>query len=261
MRRTTAAIIDARRSMRGLTAKRATAGLLVIVLAGTASPVAADSYCGPGRHVGAENDGAGMSWRCVPDGGRSLPSIPSGSGGNGVAAGLGAAAAGLEGLAALLSIASALGSRISAPDANGPVRNFDSGTAARQSRDLNRQAIAAMQAGRFDLAADLFGRAADEAEVANDSDGARANRKNAMIADAENMLRQGYVWEQKGDLAKASHFYMRGMQAARHAGADDLAGKLAAYNDQLMVRAGGTKGGVNDTHTSCSTINGQFICR
>ncbi|MBN9087890.1 MAG: hypothetical protein J0J01_13345 [Reyranella sp.] len=255
--------VDRRRLAIGLAAKGAGAGLFALVLAGAAGPAAADSYCGAGRHVGAENDGAGMSWRCVPDGAaRSLPSGSyggGGGGGSGAAAGVGAAAAGLEGLAALLSIASMLGSRISAPDANGPVvHDVDRAKADARSRDLNRQAISAMQAGRFDLAAELFN---DAAVAAWDEEAKRANERNAQIADAERMLVQGYIWEQKGDSAKASQFYLRGKQAADAAGSGDLAGKLSAYNDRLMARAGGAKSGVKDTHTTCVPINGQVFCR
>lgn len=83
--------------------------------------------------------------------------------------------------------------------------------------------------------------------------------RNAKLADAESDLKQGYFWEQKGDLAKASRYYTQGKQAAEGAGAGDLAGELAAYNDQLMGR-GGTKVGVIPTQSPCSTINGQLTC-
>lgn len=226
-------------------------------------PVFADSYCGAGRHVGAENDGAGQSWLCIPDAARSSQQVYVPGGGGSVSAGLGAAAAGLGGLADLLSIVSELGSNISATDANGsvPDRDAEKAAAAVSSRDLNRQAIAALQAGRFDLAADLFNRAAAEAVNADNREEAEANWNNAKIASAEDMLRLGYSWEQKGDLATASQYYIRGKQAAENAQASDLAAKLAAYNDNLVARAGGTNSGVKATQSSCTRINDQVLCR
>lgn len=219
-------------------------------------PARADAYCGGGKHVGAENDGQGMSWICTPDAPRpALPDIPSG---NNLGAGLQGAAAGLEGLGALLDIANLLGSRITAPDVNGPVHDVDSEKADILARDFNRQAIAAMQAGRFDQAAILFNKAAG---TAWDSDLRDANSRDAEIADAENSLKQGYLAEQRGNLAAASRFYMQGKQAAAAAGQGDLAVKLAAYNDGVVARAGGAKNGVSATNAPCMNVNGQTLCQ
>jgi|SRR6185312_6622777 len=243
---------------RGAAALAATLISITIALSGPRVALA-DAYCGAGKHVGAENDGAGLSWICVPDRSRSI-SIPTIGSGGGTAPGLAGAAAGLEGLAALLDIANALGSMIAPTDAAGPITTEDPSVADTRSRDLNRQAIAAMQAGRFDLAAELFNKAGMEALQAHNFDDSRANMRNAKLANAENMLKQGYLAEQRGDLANASRLYMQGKQAADGAGAGDLAAKLATYNDQLMAR-GGIKAGVTPTQSSCATINGQFMCR
>lgn len=233
---------------------------MIAIAMGFSEPRAAwaDAYCGGGKHVGAENDGQGMSWICTPDAPHvSLPNIPSGSN---LGAGLQGAGAALEGLGAILDIANALGALIAPTDAAGPIATEDPSVADTRSRDLNRQAIAAMQAGQFDRAAELFNRAGMDALEARNFGDYRDNMRNAKLADAENNLKQGYIWEQKGDLAKASRFYMQGKQAADGAGATDLSGKLAAYNDQLMAR-GGIKAGVTPTQSSCATINGQLMCQ
>jgi hypothetical protein len=88
-----------------------------------------------------------------------------------------------------------------------------------------------------------------------------ANARDAEIADAENALKQGYLAEQRGDLGAASRFYMQGKQAASAAGADDLAGKLAGYNDGVVARAGGPRNGVSATNAPCLNVNGQTMCR
>jgi hypothetical protein len=221
----------------------------------------ADAYCGSGQHVGAENDGAGLSWVCVPD--TSRGSAPSGSaiqsGGN-IGAGLQGAAAGLEGLAALLSIANQLGSRIEATDATGSAI-LDPEKAGIRSRAENRKAIEAMQQGRFAVAAYLFNQAALDALASDALEDYSKNIRNAEFANAESALKEGYILEQEGNLAAASNSYMQGKTAAQEAGATDLAEQLAAYNDRLVARAGGARNGVNATQTTCSTINGRTICR
>lgn len=241
-----------------------TAGTVAIACALPARFAGADAYCGAGQHVGSENgDGAGQSWVCTPDrssGSVSAPSMPSGLGGSNAGAALAGAAAGLQGLAALLDIANKLGSMVSATDAVGSAE-LDPDKAGIRSRAENRSAIQNMQAGRFGEASTLFNQAALDALAADARHEYWDNMHNAAIADAEAALSVGWAAEQRGDIAAANSSYLRGIQAARSAGAGDLAQKLAAYNDQLAARAGAAGAGVKPTNTVCAVVNGQTICR
>ena len=73
------ASVGARQKKNCVAAVFAIAVVTTIVL--TARDVQADSFCGGGRRVGAENDGAGKSWLCVPDAPRSSRSGSSSSAG------------------------------------------------------------------------------------------------------------------------------------------------------------------------------------
>jgi hypothetical protein len=167
------------------------------------------------------------------------------------------AAAGLQGLAALLDIANQLGSMIAPTDAVGPAAR-DPAAAGIRCRDENRRAIAEMQAGRFGNASSLFNAAALDCEAADTMDEYKDNMRNAAIADAEAAMRSGWAAEQRGDIAEANKDYLRGIQAAQSAGATDVANKIGAYNDQLAARAGTN---VKPTKTVCAVVNGQTICR
>jgi hypothetical protein len=246
------------------------AALAILICVLPAKLARADAYCGAGRHVGSENgDGAGQSWVCTPDrpsASFSPSNIPSGVGGNNAAAAMQGAAAGLQGLAALLDIANQLGSMIQPTDAVGSSM-LDPDKSELRCRDENRRAISEMQHGRFGNASTLFNQAAldcqardvSDAHIGGASDEYRDNIRNAELADAEAALDLGYRAEQRGDLAAASDSYLRGIQAAQNAGARDLAQKIAGYNDQLVARTGGA--GVKSTNTVCANVNGQTICR
>lgn len=146
---------------------------------------------------------------------------------------------------------------INPTDAVGPAQR-DPDAAGIRCRNENRRAIAEMQAGRFGNASTLFNQAALDCLAADTIDEYKDNLRNAQIADAEAAMSTGWAAEQRGDLATANNDYLRGIQAARAAGATDLSNKLAGYNDQLAARAGAT---VKPTNTVCSNVNGQTICR
>ena len=147
----------------------------------------------------------------------------------------------------MISPTDAVGSAASDPDAAGI-----------RCRNENRRAIAEMQARRFGNASTFFNEAALDCLAAGTDREYLDNVHNAAIADAEGAMESGWGAEQRGDLATANADYLRGIQAARTAGATDLANKLAGYNDHLAVRGGAN---VKPTNTICSNINGQTICR
>lgn len=221
-----------------------------------AAPGDARAWCSSGGGMLPAGTTLGPNWTAVPCP-PSAPSAPSVSGGNSSAPALEGAAAGLQGLAALLDIANQLGSMVNPTDAVGPAKN-DPEAAGIRCRDENRKAIAEMQAGRFGNASTLFNAAALDCLAADTRGEYWDNMHNAAIADAEAAMDSGWRAEQRGDFATANNDYLRGVQAARTAGATDLANKLAGYNDQLAARAGTT---VKPTSTVCSNVNGQTICR
>lgn len=228
-----------------------------------AHAAAADGQCGPGRHVGAENDGRSMSWRCVSDGpGRALSGGGGrGGGGGNPAAALAGAAAGLQGLVALLEIVDLLGSMVTETQSTRFVAvDDDPQHAAVRSAEANRMAIAYLRNGDFGQAAVQFNSAGNLAQTAGRIDDAIANHRNAQIADAEDKLLQGYLHERTGDIRAASRWYLEGKKAAERADAPELAQKLAQYNEALLAR-GGASGGASSNNSRCANLNGQFVCR
>lgn len=227
-----------------------------MTIAGGGDYAHADSYCGPGRHVGAENDGVGKSWQCVPDTGVTMPSAPLGTNST--------AAAALQGASAILTIASTLASMLSATDTNTSLPG-NSGCNAVKARDLNRQGLEAMQEGRYKRAELAFELAAKETGICGNFDDYSQNLKNANIAKAEQYIQEGFVLEQQGNRKAASDDYSLALYEAQSAGAADLAKQIASYNDRLVTAAGGPAAaanqGVSPTIRACDNLNGQIICR
>ncbi|HWD57472.1 MAG TPA: hypothetical protein VG308_04275 [Stellaceae bacterium] len=211
-----------------------------------------------------------MSWRCLPgdnSSGSYRPRAPaySGGGNRAAAAGAGAIASIIGGLASMISTTDANNAAADVYDSYQADRARKRQNSAVQSREANRQAMAALQQGRFDEAQHLFQRASDLALNADDPDGASQNTRNAAISEAQLYLQQGLRAEQRGDLSTASNYYMRANYIAGvRANAEEFAKQIAAYNDRLIQSAGGAGAaanrGINDTQTQCEYINTKFVC-
>jgi hypothetical protein len=177
------------------------------------------------------------------------------------------AAAALEGAAALFSIASDLAALFEATDRSANGRPSPAEIRAQrgvQCRDENSQALGLLRSGDFRRAAVVFQRAAEDCYLSDDANSdqeEKANLRNANLANAEDMLDQGWRAEQRGDLRAANKFYLQGKQAADAATAPELANKIGAYNDRIVAKAGGANSDIAPTGSSCSYVNGQLLCR
>lgn len=235
---------------------RISSALFAALLLATMPKLAlADSYCGPGRRVGAENDGPGMSWKCVPDRRQSRQSSSAvNTGGNRAAAAANVAVG-------VLGLIGALATALEATDNVGQAEIDRAGHGTR-SRELNRQAFVAMQAGDFLQAHYKFEAAAKEAHAAGNWKEGQTNTKNAGIAMAQNRLKLGIEAEQSGDLKKANGFYLKAKLTASYAGEQELAAQIAQYNDKLLKRAKAAgEADLGDTHSRCGYINRVWVCQ
>jgi len=226
----------------------------------SALALAAPAYagaCGPGLKLGAENDGAGLSWRCIPDSGRSSFSAPRYSGG-----GPNAAAA-LGGAAAILSLIGIVADMIEPTDGNSEAEDDRIGHGV-NSRDANRQAMLAMQQGHFATASHLFQTAAAEAGLAMEWDDKATNARNARYAAAQGKLADGYKLEMQGRIADASHAYLEARMVAPD-DARELKDQLSQYNDRLVARSRNQPRGAGEpampTTNQCHYINNKLVCQ
>jgi hypothetical protein len=215
--------------------------------------------CGSGLKLGAENDGPGLSWHCIPDSGRSASSIPRFSGGGG---GSNAAAA-LGGAAAILSIISIFADMVEPTDSNSDMQDDRIGHGV-IARDANRQAILAMQQGRFTTASQLFQTAAKEAGLAMEWDDKTTNARNARYAAAQDKLAQGYKLEAQGKIADASRAYLEARMIAPD-DARELKDQLSQYNDRLVAGAHSQPRGAAEqampTTSQCRYVNNRLVCQ
>jgi hypothetical protein len=235
--------------------------LAVLTLAlGAASPARADSVCGPGRHVGAENDAVGASWQgCWPDNRPSFNS-PGGTGGNGTAAAL-------QRGAGVLSLIGNVGSLIDAWDSNTSIPS-DPDAAERAahgiaSRDYNRRAIEAMQQKQFVKAQMLFGLAAKEAGDGDDPQGERINEDNVKYAAILADLAVAYLEEQKGDFQTASASLMNARVLAGAMSTQNIVDEISRLNDQLVAmanQAGQQVAPTPSAYSHCTYENMRPIC-
>jgi hypothetical protein len=160
----------------------------VFFLALSALPANADSYCGPGLKLGAENDCPGCSWLCIPD-----PSPQPMSSARPAPAG----AAGL--------LQQAL-SQLEPTDGLSNVGADPSGNGIR-SREFNRSALAAMQDRRFMHAALRFRLAAGFARDAGNAREEYLNRRNALLMQLAGKLKAGIDAEGRARTTQAQVSY------------------------------------------------------
>lgn len=190
-------------------------------------------------------------WKCVPETRQKSPTFTSPGGGNNVATGLQIGGA-------VLQIIGALASQTQATDNVGQAQSDDAMHGTR-SRGFNRQAIGLQQAGKFDEARIAFMKAANEAVLAGNLREAKANEKNADIADSLHWLRNGYDAEKAGKPTKANISYRMGIDAATRAGNASLVSKLSKANDQL-VKGKGDGQMLKSDRKNCELINGKYGC-
>jgi hypothetical protein len=233
---------------------------LAMTLASTlalATPAHA-GVCGSGLKLGAENDGPGLSWHCIPDSGRSASSTPRFSGGGGSNA-----TAALGGAAAILSIISIFADMVEPTDSNSDVEDDRIGHGL-IARDANRQAILAMQQGHFTTASHLFQTAATEAGLAMAWDDKTTNARNARYAAAQDKLAQGYRLEAQGKIADASRAYLEARMIAPD-DARELKDQLSQYNDRLVAGARNQPRGSGEqampTTSQCRYVNNRLVCQ
>jgi len=216
----------------------------------------ADSFCGPGRKLGSENDGPGMSWKCLPERGQQRrASSTVTTGGNRAAAGV---AAGLAVGSVVLSIVQSLASQSRMTDNLGSV-DLDKMRHGTASRDHNRRGLTLQQAGKFSEARVAFLKASREAIYAGNVNEAKVNERNADIADALHWLRKGFTAEQSGKKTSANIAYRMGIDAARRAGDEAAARRLVEANDSLVGSNPG-QSMYQSKDQSCATINGKYAC-
>lgn len=219
----------------------------------------ADGACGPGMKLGSENDGRGLSWKCIPD----MRSGGGGGGGGGFSRpSSNPTAAGLQGAAGLLDALSTFASLIDSSESAAPVPvNRDPDGHGVKSRDANSEGIGALRAGDFDKAAKLFRLASREAIQANDVESASINEHNEAYARAEILLIQGLDAERAGKFEDASRKYLEARVIANWGQAKDLEARLSTYNDSLAEKAAGTGQSVIPSSSYCSYVNTRLTCQ
>lgn len=205
----------------------------------------ADSVCGPGKQL------ATNAWACVSGNGGSITRNSGQVTGGQIAAGLAVGGA-------ILSIVQSLASQTQATDNVGRA-DLDEQRHGTNSRQLNRQAIALQQAGKFDSARIAFLKAAGEAVIAGNQREAKINQKNAEIADALHWLRSGYDAEKAGKPTRANIAYRMGIDAATRAGNESLVSKLRTANDALIKNNSGSSM-IPSQKNNCMLLNGKYAC-
>jgi len=246
------------------------ASLLLAILASIlASHARADSFCGAGRHVGAENDGAGKSWLCVPDAPRAVRTGPAVSGGNEAAIGLGAGAAALDLFSALATI-------LDRPPP-GPTeqdlylqeytRQLGQKSAEVRARDkeegaaLAAEAFDAAKSGRYDIARDAFQKAyerSDEYEY----------RRDMIAMDALIKLKTAIKWASNGNKVAAYTEFRKAAALAKDAERPDISQSIENYRTELLALidddlahdAKGARDASKKLSTTCMQVNGDFLC-
>ncbi|MBN9086777.1 MAG: hypothetical protein J0J01_07710 [Reyranella sp.] len=262
---------DARCLTINAVARGAGAGLLAIVLAGAAGPAFADPYCGPGRHVGSENDGTGKSWTCVPDG---VVGSPTGrqyvfQGGavqaNRVAAGMALGAAGAELVGALVGI---LGSS----QRSGPTE--EELRAAEQRRRIDQEWEANKAAANVEAAA--YRDEGLKAAQASNYLGAfnafkHAYERNSDYGSLRDMkameallhLQEALALTAEKKTAPAYTEFFKAEALAREASRPDISQRIEAYRTRLFADikdSQKTAPGATKPTTKCVSVNGDFVC-
>ncbi|MBN9087892.1 MAG: hypothetical protein J0J01_13355 [Reyranella sp.] len=264
-RRAIAALIDRRRQAIGLAMKGAGAGVVAILLAGAAGPAAADPYCGGGRHVGSENDGAGLSWKCVPNGTPSARSTYSGNPvqNQRIAAGMALGAAGLDLVSALVGI---LGSR-SGPsqaeiEAQERQRQWDAEYAARKAQTKAEAEVYAAD-GRSYAQAGNYGTAFDYFKRAYERSGDYEYLKDMKAMDALLHLQEALALTAEKQTAAAYTEFFKAKALATEAYRPDIADRIEAYRVKLFAGLADqrkTAPGAAKPTTKCVSVNGDFVC-
>lgn len=186
-----------------------------------------DSFCGPGRKLGSENDGPGLSWKCIPDNSRTAGGRSGATGGNGAQQPQrGPIPALVQEVTALLEPTDNVG--LVDPDQNGH---------GVRSRDFNRLAFAALEDGDFSGAEQAFRQAADEAELAGNQREAEINRRNAELVSIDRMLASAARAKGGKDSLRRSLSLKLAAGTARDAGFDDIARKIDGLNARKATAA------------------------
>ena len=232
-----------------------TATLIAIDLS---AAIAGSLLCPAGTQLASD------SFSCVQSSAPSRRQSSSGSTsnyGNQVGVGIGAASA-------ILSIASILGESLTPTDNLGspaydrPSATNESKTYGTLSREANRQGLLQMQKGSFTSAKLSFISAARNAGLAGNYKEEGDNRTNAIVAECEQLLREGYNSERRGDLSVASKRYREAMaEISNHGFMSDerirgLFNKLQDHNARL-----GSGGGVIENSRNCVPVNGEMVCQ
>lgn len=179
-----------------------------ILLALSSVPVQADTFCGPGLKLGAENDCPGCSWLCIPDPNPQPMSKAR------------PAPAGAAGL---------LQQALSQVEPTDGLTNAGADPAGHgiRSREFNRSAIAALQEGRFMHAALRFRLAAGFARDAGNAREEYVNRRNALLLQLAGKLKAGIEAADRGRMTQAQVSYREAQVVAAQVAAMPLAARPA----------------------------------
>jgi hypothetical protein len=165
--------------------------LAVLLVALSPLPASADSFCGPGLKLGAENDCRGCSWLCIPDNNPLPISQPTQQSPGGASLLLEQAASQVEMTDGLSNISN---------DPNGM---------GLQSRDFNRRAIEQMRRFNFLRASLLFSVSASYAKSAGNMHEEYVNRRNERLMSLARELKSGIDAERLGKMTQAQVSYRR----------------------------------------------------
>jgi len=245
--------------------------LLAIVVVIAASHARADSFCGAGRHVGAENEGAGKSWLCVPDAPRAGRTGPAVSGGNEAAIGLDAGAAAL---ALFSSLADILDRQ---PSGAGPTeeelhlqeytRQLEQKSAEVRARD--KEEGAALAAKGFDAAKrGQYEDARDAFKSAYERSNEYEYHRDMIAMDALNKLKIAITLAGKGDKVAAYTEFRKAALLAKDAERPDISQNIENYRTELLALidddlahdAKGARDASKKLSTTCMQVNGDFVC-
>lgn len=243
------------------------AGVFVLL---AASPAQADPWCGAGRHVGSENEGAGNSWLCLPDAPRSAPSGGgSFSGGSGAPAALGMGAAALD-------LFSALDGILDRPPAGPTQEELDQQARERQMEEEDAAAAARAKAegaalaaeARRDAEAGQYAAARDAFRRALERSGDYAYQQDMTAMDSLLHLQQAITMSGKGQTASGYTEFVKAEALAKQAFRPDIAQQIEKYrvalfaviNNGLARDAKGARDAAKQLSTNCIPVNGDFVC-
>lgn len=245
---------------------------LAIALAAMTTPALADSYCGPGRHVGAENDGPGKSWTCVPDGVRGSG---SGSGQNvfqtgptqadRVAAGMALGAAGFELIGSLLTL---LGDSQQRGPTQQELEMQEYGRKLHQEYEASKaqaQSEAALYAeeGRKAANAKNYAGAFAAFRRAYERSGEYEYRREMIAMEAILHLQEALALTAEKKRAPAYAEFFKAKALAKEAIRPDIANNIEAYRVKLFADisdAQKSAPGAAKPTTNCVPVNGEFVC-